>query len=202
MLAQVPVRSIEAVLIKHVRACMDHSALSFDSYTAAVVEHYLATVPAPQRSFDVAAGGDAFADTRANAKKLGRYFSPGHDLKLPAVLVPSLIEALVDPHRGRCRTEVVELIMPERVSSAVLTSELAAAQALAKEAGEGLAAFVGLLEGGLGNDALAALEGCRVELGQALQAARQAHALVADEIAARTGSVAVVSIDRGGRHGH
>lgn len=199
---QTPARSIEAVLIKYVRECLDRSSLSFDSFAAAVVEHYLAAVPAPQRSFEVAAGGDAFADTRANSKKLGRYFSPAHDLKLPAVLVPSLIEALCEPYRGACCTAVVELIMPERVAAGQLQSEMVAAKGMAKEAGEALAAFVGLLDGGLGNDPLASLEDCKLELAQALSATRQALLLVTHELEARTGRGAVVvSLERGGAHG-
>lgn len=186
-------KSIEAVVVKHVRACLDCTAVSFDSYTAGVVEHYLKSVPVPQRSFEVASGGDAFADNRANSKKLGRYFSPEHDLKLPAVLLPSLIEGLVEPHRSACRTEVVELIMPERVSVENLPDEMVIAQGMAKEAGEALSNFLGLLPGGLGDDSVHALERCKVELNQAMQATRNALAAVNAELEARTGRGSTVA---------
>jgi hypothetical protein len=177
---------INKIIKTAVTEAIAKTSLSFDSYTAAFVDHYVSTVAEADREFEVKQTGDAYRDVVNNSRKLGRYFSPEKEgiLRLPTVCIPSLIAALPEPWRGNVQTAVCELIKPTQLESAQ-GDAYAAAIDIVKEHGEALNAYLLVAKDGLKNDADADLIAARVQLLQSVEAAQHAIAMIDDELKSR-----------------
>lgn len=158
---------------------------SFDSYTAAFVDHYVKHVAPIHRTFTVSITGDVCRDVRNNSRKLSRYFALDTELRLHAVSVPSLIAALPEPWRSDVQTAVVDLIRPATAKAGPNVDCIAAAMLLVKEHGEALNAYLAIAKDGLQNDATADLMNARIQLLQSMQAAESAMKIIEDELVSR-----------------
>lgn len=151
--------------------------LSFDSYTAAVIDHYLKTVQAEQQTMNWRHGGDAYEDTRLNSRQLVKFFNPADARRIPAELVPSLVQALPEPWRGQLATQLCQLLKPEPMG-ANAGDPLLVLQRMMKESNEGMQSFLALASDGLGNDSDQDLEITLAELIQAREAIEAGMALI------------------------
>lgn len=174
------------VLIKSAVAdALRKANFSFDSYTAAFVDHYVRNVAAQDRTFAVSLTGDLCRDIRNNSRKLSRYFAIDTELRLHAVSVPSLIAALPEPWRSDVRTAACELIKPTIINAGKSVDCIAAAMELVKEHGEALNAYLAIAKDGLKNDPAADLMMARIQLLQSIQAVEKAIKVIEDELIAR-----------------
>ena len=170
------------VLIRDVVADnIRHTNLSFDSYVARVTDYYFNHVPACERSFNFPCTGDAWENNRKAAKKLQRYFSIDTDLKIPAVLIFSLVSALDDPWRSNLVTKITETFK-RSCGSGTDDSPQSAMDNLMKESNDALSAFLSLAWDGLENDSLEQLQAVRIEIVQLVDSARNVLGLIDREL--------------------
>ncbi|MDY6979371.1 MAG: hypothetical protein SV201_05780 [Pseudomonadota bacterium] len=91
---------IARLIDEHIRV----SAVSWETYSQAVVDHYHTQVPDVRRGIKFHAGGDAYKDMRANAQIIKRIV---HDeVRMPVELEESLVEALPVEWNQRCKKEL------------------------------------------------------------------------------------------------
>lgn len=178
--------SVDGVVRDAIERNLRNTALSFDSYTARVVDHYLKTIPVNQRTYPVNVSGDVFADNRLNSRKLARTINLDGDLRMPAVLLPSLLAALDEPWRSDAQTAVANLLSPRKLH-AVHAPELPldSFQRLLKENNEALSSFMAVARDGFSDDTTVSLMDARVQLLQLMDAAERAVGLLNDELAVR-----------------
>jgi hypothetical protein len=176
--------AVDGLVTDAIHQNLRQKGLSLELYSQRVVEHYRETVPASQQSSKFVASADPFNDMRSNAKKLGRMLNLGGDLRIPAVLLPSLIAALDEPWRSDVATATCQRIAPSAFKRSAATSfdPLDAFSQLVKEQGEALQAFLNVARNGLADDAAEALLDARTQLIQAKKAEADALALIDAEL--------------------
>ena len=181
--------SLETLIRDAVRHCISKTNLSFDSYAAGVREHYLDNVPEAQQTFTVPQSGDIYSDCRKLSKKLDRYFSFDAELKLPVVLLPSLIAAMPDPYKKNTITKVFELIDKTEITTTGDHSTKQVMNSLMKESNEALQAYLKIAWNGLADDSVEELNEAKVELLQLMDEAEKALGLINGELESRSNKV-------------
>ena len=178
--------AVDGLITEAIHQSLRQTGLSLELYSQRVVEHYRRTVPARQQSSKFVESGDAFSDMRSNAKKLGRMLNLGGDLRIPAVLVPSLVSALDEPWRSDLQTAVCQLIAPKQFQAASAErAPLDALSVMLKEQGEAAQSFLAIAGDGLGNDAADDLLNARTQLLQSRDAEAKVLALIDAELSRR-----------------
>lgn len=183
---QVAWRSVDGVVREAIHQNIHSTNLSFNSYTARVMEHYARTVPAEQRSVEINDTGDAYESLKRFSNKLSRCISIDGDTHLPAVLVPALIACLDEPWQHDCRTAVLNLIFPERLQEPGKDAHpLDQLASLAQEHSEAVQAYLAVARDGFDNDSEAALMHAFNQLQQARDVMQNMMAMLDSELQKR-----------------
>lgn len=94
------------VIARFVDGYIRTSAVSWETYSQAVADHYAAHVPLEKRSIKFHAGGDGYKDMRANGQIIKRIV---HDeVRMPVEIEESLVEALPGEHKRNCKTALAQ----------------------------------------------------------------------------------------------
>lgn len=183
-------RALDMLVREAVMDCINTTSLSFDSYVARLTDHYRAKVPKPQQSFNFSEGDDVYENVRKASKKLARYFSVNTTLKLPAVLVPSMVNALPDPWRASTITAIQELLKPT-LGNPTNDNPQQVIASLMEDSHSAIDAFLAVSWNGLESHSSDELRGARLELAHLIDKARDALGSIDKELENRPADLKV-----------